>query len=275
MPQWTQGVFASGMAWSCYGDGDKVALFIPGGPGNPTPPVGWQGKLAIKPLFPLLEQGYRVLTVARPRNMPQGHTVADMATDYAQMIDAECDGQVDLVIGGSYGGMIAQYLAADHPSCFRHIVVLVAACEVIDPEGIDQQFARAVAEDRTYAAGAIMSKTLFPNTKLPFLAKILGGLFVGVFAGTPHEHMANDVLVEAEAERLFDAREALPRITVPVLMIGGDEDVYFPEALARDTAELIPDCTLILYPGKGHLGAATDPRIGPDILGFLSLSGRS
>ena len=269
MSNWTQGVFANNMAWSCYGDGDKVALLIPGGPGNPAPNTGWQGKFGIKALLPLLEQGFRLVAVARPRNMPQGHSVADMAGDYARMIEAEFGGQVDLVIGLSYGGMIGQYLAANHPGCFKHIVIVVAACEVHDPEGIDQQFAKAVAQGRMFAGGAIMSKTLFPDAKFPFLARLMSGLFVRLFSGKPHEYMANDVMVEARAEASFDAREALPRITVPVLMIGGDQDVYFPEALARETADLIPNCTLRLYEGKGHLDAGIDKRIAGDILEFI------
>ena len=269
MSKWTQGIFANSMAWSCYGDGEKVALIIPGGPGNPAPDIGWQEKFSIKMLLPLLEQGYRLLTVARRRNMPQGHSVVDMAGEYAKMIEAEFGGQADLVVGVSYGGIIGQYLAANHLGCFKHIVILVAACEVHDPEGIDQQFARAVAEGRWFAGGAIMSKTLFPDAKFPFLARMMGGLLMKLFAGSLHEYMANDVMVEAEAEALFDAREALPRITVPVLLIGGDEDAYFPEALTQETADLIPNCTLRLYEGKGHLDAAMDKRIAGDILRFI------
>ena len=72
MTSWTQGIFPKSMAWSCYGDGEKIALIILGGPGKPTPDIGWQGKFGIKMLLPLLEQGYRLFTVARRRNMPQG-----------------------------------------------------------------------------------------------------------------------------------------------------------------------------------------------------------
>ena len=269
MAEWTQGIFNNSMAWSCYGKGEKVALFIPGGPGNSAPAAGWGAKMVLKPLLPLLEHGYRLLTVARPRNMPPGHSVADMAGDYAQMIEAEFGGQVDLVFGSSYGGMIGQYLAADYPGCFKHIVIQVAACDIHDPEGIDQQFAGALAEGRNFAAGAIISKALFPDARFPFLASLMMGALSLALSSKPHEHFANDVVVEADAERSFDTREALPRITVPVLLIGGDRDAYFPEPLMRETASLIPDCTLRLYEGKGHLGAAVDERTAKDVLAFI------
>ena len=93
------------------------------------------------------------------------------------------------------------------------------------------------------------------------------------FAGGEHECFANYVVVEAEAERTFDTREVLPIITVPVLLLGGDKDHYFPEELMRETAELIPDCTLRLYEGKGHLGAAMDGRLIGDVLAFINRSG--
>ena len=95
------------------------------------------------------------------------------------------------------------------------------------------------------------------------------GFLTKFLVGTPHEHMANDVLVEAAAEKLFDSREVLPRIAVPVLLLGGTEDDYFPESLMRETADLIPDCTLRLYEGKSHLSAGMDPRVPEDILEFV------
>ena len=269
MSEWTQGVSSNDMAWSCYGNGDKVALFIPGGPGNPIPAVGWRGRQSIKPLLPLLEHGYRIITVARRCGMPEGHTVSDMADDYAEMIRAEHSGQVDLIVGASYGGMIAQFIAANHADCFQHIVVHVAACDLVDPGGIDQQFAQALADGRRYAAGAIMSRMLFPQTRYPRLLEVIFGLMTFFSAGAEHAHFANDVVVEAQAERSFDTREVLPRIRVPVLLVGGDKDHYFPEELMRETAELIPDCTLRLYEGKGHLGAAVDERLVGDILAFI------
>lgn len=204
------------------GSGEKVAVFIFGGPGNPAPVTGWQGMTGIKALCPLLERGYRLVTVTRRRNMPEGHSIADMAGDYAQMTKAECGGRVGLVVGGSYGGMIGLYLAADYPDYFNHIAIVVAACEVHDPEGIDQQFAKALADGRLFAGGAIMSKTLFPDAGFAFLARLISGFFVRLRSGKPHEYLANDVMVETEAEAAFNAREALPRIKVPVLLIGGD-----------------------------------------------------
>ena len=62
--------------------------------------------------------------------MPAGHSVAQMADDVALAIADEVGGRVDLVVGESYGGMIAQYLAARHPDRVVYAAVVAAAAEV-------------------------------------------------------------------------------------------------------------------------------------------------
>ncbi|MDP6828432.1 MAG: hypothetical protein QF515_15175 [Pseudomonadales bacterium] len=56
---------------------------------------------------------------------------------------------------------------------------------------------------------------------------------------------------------------------MPVLLIGSDEDLYFPETLTKETTSPISDCTLRLYEGKSHLEAAMDESIAGDILTFV------
>ena len=62
--------------------------------------------------------------------MPADHDVTDMADDVAQAITDEFGGRVDLVVGESYGGMIAQCLAARHPDRVAYTAIVAAAAEV-------------------------------------------------------------------------------------------------------------------------------------------------
>ena len=79
-----------------------------------------------------------------------------------------------------------------------------------------------------------------------------------------------DVLVETAALLDVDARPVLPRITAPVLLIFGDKDSSFSADSVEETARLIPDCTLIRYPKRGHGGAAWDKRTPGHILDFIN-----
>ena len=67
-----------------------------------------------------------------------------------------------------------------------------------------------------------------------------------------------DLLVELEAEISYDARPVLPRIEVPVVLLSGDRDQFFPMEVVEETVRLIPDCTLVRYEGQGHMKAATN-----------------
>lgn len=271
MSDWSKGLFECGMAWSSFGDGDKVALMIPGGPGNFPPDVGWRGDMTLGPLKPLLERGFRVVTVTRKRNMSLGHSVEDMAADYAEMIREEFKGRVDLVIGSSYGGMIGLFLAANHAECFKHIVISVAACRISNAaEPIDQAFAENLAQGQRFAAGAAISQALFPDTKFPRLIAWMNGLMTRFLASSnTHDSFSSDILVEVAAERVYDATPVLQKISKPVLLINGDKDFYFPLGVIQETARLIPECQSRVYEGKGHLGAAMDKRMASDIVDFI------
>ena len=68
---------------------------------------------------------------------------------------------------------------------------------------------------------------------------------------------------------MYDARDILPTISVPVLLIGGDRDMFFPADIIEETARLIPDCTLRLYAGPGH-DVFTDQRVPGDMLDVIA-----
>jgi len=263
------GVFANGMAYARLGSGPKTALLIPGGPGNEAP-SGMTVRMFTSQVRPLLEEGYSIWHVTRKRGMPTGYTMADIADDYAGLIEDEFGGRVDLIAGTSFGGMVGFYIAADHPRRFGHIAIVVAGYAVTERgKALDLEFARHLSEGRTGEAMATMLEGLAPRWVGAGFARLIG-LLAGRFAFRhPHPDFESDVLVEAEAEVACDARDVLPRISVPVLLVCGDEDVYFSGAVYRETARLIPDCRLRMYEGKGHVRVASDKRIGQDVLDFV------
>ena len=268
IPKPVTGIFPNGMAYARWGSGPKTLLFIPGGPGNAAPS---EMSMRMFPLFrPLVEDGYTAWYVARRRDMPKGHTIADMADDYAGLVADEFGGKVDLVAGASLGGMIGFYLAARHPDRFGHIAIGAAGYELGEPgKTLDHDFARLLSEGRNGEAGALMVRSMAPGLRVPGAARVLGAVMGRIMAGEAHPSFASDVMVEAEAEVVCDARDVLPAIAVPVLLVCGDEDLYFPKEVYEETARLIPDCTLRMYEGAGHVGAIRDRRFAQDVLDFV------
>ena len=69
-----------------------------------------------------------------------------------------------------------------------------------------------------------------------------------------------------EAEDRHDFRDRLAQITAPTLVVAGDKDPFYTEALFRATAEGIPHARLILYKGMGH--PAHGKQFRRDVRGF-------
>jgi pimeloyl-ACP methyl ester carboxylesterase len=201
--------------------------------------------------------------------MPSGHTVADMAADHARFIHEQLGGRVDVVLGVSYGGIIALYLAANHPEVVRHVVIVAAAATISERgKELDLRWARLRAEGRYAEAGAAMLEYVMPGPRFGGLRRLAGRAVGPVLAKirTP----AADLLVEGEAEFAYDARDVLGRITVPVLLVCGDADLFFPRAAVEETAAGIPDSSLVLYPGLGHARTAANRRVPRDVLDWLA-----
>ena len=115
--------------------------------------------------------------VTRKRNMPVGHSVEDMAADYAGLIADQFGGRVDTVLGASYGGIIVLYLAANHPASAEHFVAAGAAGTINDwGRDVDYRWAQARARGDKAEAGRVMAEYFYPE---PSQARAACGAGVG------------------------------------------------------------------------------------------------
>src|SRR5262249_26892883 len=101
------GTFASGMPYGQFRAGPRTMLFFGGGPGNTVPSglVAWGFVRGMR----AFTDEYTIVLVTRKSSLPEGYTTRNMSEDYAELVRSEFGGHVDLVMGASYGGMIAQY----------------------------------------------------------------------------------------------------------------------------------------------------------------------
>jgi len=269
-PARQSGMSAGGMAYALVGDGPQTVLIMPGGPGSMLP-SGPMAMMLTEDWKQYLAAGYRVCFVTRPRNMPIGHSIADMAADHARFIREELGGRVDLVVGKSYGGLIAFYLAANHPEVARFVVAAGAAATVPEVgKEVDRRWARLRAEGRHTEAALVMLEFMMPGSRAAFLRRLAAPVIGALFATL--DVPAGDLLVEAEAECAFDARDVLEhlrRTQVPMLLVYGEADEYIPREAFDETAAHIPDCTVVSYPGLGHR-AVMSSRVPQDVLAWAT-----
>jgi pimeloyl-ACP methyl ester carboxylesterase len=126
-----QGIFANGIPYVKFGTGPKTMLFLAGGPGN-SAPSGLGASGFVRGMRAFTDE-YTIVLVTRKSGLPDGYTTRDMSADYAELVRTECGGRVDLVMGTSYGGLIAQYCSpANYPELFDRLVIVMSGPVVSD-----------------------------------------------------------------------------------------------------------------------------------------------
>jgi pimeloyl-ACP methyl ester carboxylesterase len=213
----------------------------------------------------LAAAGYRAVTADLPGYGASAHLppsdMAGMAQQVLALADALAarDGDAPLVLlGHSMGGMVAQEFAALHP---QRAAALVLACTsaAFGPPGGDWQ-ARFVAERLAPLNAGLgmagMAAALVPPMLGPQARPEASALAQAVMAAVP-EATYRAVL---QAIVRFDRREALPRITVPVLLLAGAHDPTAPAALMQRMAARLPAGAFAAVPGAGHIANVERPQ---------------
>jgi len=259
----TTGRFTGGLPFARLGTGNHRLVILIGGPG--PMPSGFGLSLYTTPYRRAIAD-FIIFVMGRKAGMPPGYTTRDMAADCAAAIDKEIGAPVDIV-GTSYGGLLAPYIAADHPELVDHLVLDGVAFRVSDQgKAVDLRFAELQSRGKWGEALATEVTGMYPagwrHYIFPPLARLAASL------NRHHAVNVADVLIEAQAEYNHDCRGILKDIKAPTLIIAGDKDCFSPVPLLRETAALIPNSNLIIVEGKGH-GAVASARFGREIIAFL------
>ena len=90
------------------------------------------------------------------------------------------------------------------------------------------------------------------------------------FAASMREFHPVGLRANVRAFAAADLRGVLPRVTVPTLLLYGDQDVRAPANVAHDIHAGIPGSKLVLIPGAGHACNIDAPeRFNAEVRAFL------
>ena len=169
-----KGVFGNGIHYVHFGKGKNVLLVFSGGPGN-TLPSGFM--IRVFGHFKQLAKHHVIYVLARKSGLPKGYTTQNMAEDYATVIENEFNRESLDVMGMSYGGLIAQHLAADHPELIRRLILAMTAYRFSEKGSkLDMRFAKLLSEGKRSAASRSLSPFVLGSTIKKSLFKFLMGL---------------------------------------------------------------------------------------------------
>jgi pimeloyl-ACP methyl ester carboxylesterase len=263
------GYFEGGLPFNRFGRGSRTLIVLQGMQFENRPQSGLAA-LFTRNLYRGLEAEYTIYVVTRKPGLPRGYSPRDMSNDYAAMIREEFGGPLDIV-GLSTGGLIAQHLAAEHPDLIRRLVLHSSAYRLSE-EAIHLQLrvGDLACEGRWRAAYAAVFAAMVPRQGAArYMANVAGWLaspLGGMLLGRPSD--PSDLLVTYEASNTHNFKDRLSEIKIPTLLIAGDRDPFYTPTLFRETAQGIPNATLVLYEGVGH--PASGKRLARDMQSFLT-----
>lgn len=245
--------------------------------GWPLSSDSWESQM----LF-LAEQGFRVIAYDRRGHGRSGqawanNTMDQYADDLAAVLNALNVRDVTLVGFSTGGGEVTRYIGRHGTARVKKLVLVSAVTPIMvqnadNPNGVPidvfNGLRKASLDNRSQLYKDIASGPFFGFNRPG--AKVSQGLIDNFWVqGMQASHKATFDSIKAFSESNFV--EDLKRVTVPTLIIHGDDDQIVPiETSARAAAKLVKGSKLIEYSGGPH--GITDThkdRLNQDLLNFV------
>ena len=228
------------------------------------------------------QQGYRVIAHDRRghgrSSQPwEGHTMDQYADDLAELT-AHLDLKEAIHVGHSTGGgEVARYIGRHGTARVAKAVLIGAVTPVMiqtdyNPDGVPKAVFDGIRE------GVINDRAaFFKELTLAFYGYNRDGAQISEEVRNEffRQGMQGSIKALYDCIKAFsetDLREDLRKMTVPTLVIHGDDDQIVPfETCGKVAAGMLPDATLKVYPGGSHGICTTHKQqINQDLLEFIS-----
>ena len=183
------------------------------------------------------------------------YTLADMADDGVGLLDAL---EIDRahIVGASMGGMIAQHVAARYSQRCKSLTSIFSTTgnpklPAARPEALKALVTRpkSMEEEALVDHGVMLARTIgspgYPSDEERLRDRARASVQRSIYPEGPTRHLS---AIVADGDR----REMLKDVSVPTLVMHGEDDPLVPVEGGRDTAAAIPGAKLKTIPGWGH-----------------------
>lgn len=190
-------------------------------------------------------------------------TPADLAEDVALILQA-ANAAPAIAVGCSLGGYVLYNLMRRHADLVRALVICDGRPQA-DPDGgaarrqadqalLEQIQAQGLAAARAAWCERMLARILGPTSQRQrpeLLARLRG--WIG------QRSLAAVLRLNHGMARRADCSAVLPEISVPTLILAGEEDALWPESEMRTVAAAIPGAHAAVIPQAGHLAPIENP----------------
>ncbi|MDB5501498.1 MAG: hydrolase [Tardiphaga sp.] len=244
--------------------------------GNGSPLVLFHSLLSDRSSFdrivPALTKSFRVIVPELP-GFGASHAVegglAAVADRMAEFVREATTGENALVLGNGYGGFVALQMAIRHPGIAARLVL--ADCGAAFSEPGREAFRNMAAAARGKGLAAItpvaMRRLFAPDYQEahPELMRERETAFLQTDVDVFH--------AACMSLAGLDLRPDLSKVTVPVLVMVGDQDEATPPPMSEELRELLPIARLHVLKGCAHVPPLQAPKAFLEAIGAFLRDG--
>jgi pimeloyl-ACP methyl ester carboxylesterase len=228
---------------------------------------------AVRPMLDRYAEHFEVLAhdqrgLGETEIPPGPYEMVDYATDAAALLDAVGWDSCRLV-GGSFGGMVAQELAVTWPERVERLALLCTSPGGPYPSFPLHTLADLPPDEQKTRTVELLDTRFTPEWLAAHPSdQAFVDMISGMFAPATEGEARRGELAQLDARSRFDCVDRLDRITCPTLVAAGRYDGIAPVANAQVIVDHVADAELRVYEG-GHVFFLQDPTAGPDVNAFL------
>ncbi|AGY57680.1 alpha/beta fold hydrolase [Gloeobacter kilaueensis] len=183
-----------------------------------------------------------------------------------------------IVVGSSYGGMVALSYAIRYPQQVSHLIVISTVASYRFRKRAQEILAERGTEEQKAIAHRLWDGAFENEEQLREFFKVMASLYSFTYDPNSPPKLSDQAILSPDAInvafggflRSYDVVNQLHKITSPTLVIGGRHDWICPPEFSEEIAREIPNADLRIFENSGHLIRTDEPEALRDaIAGFL------
>ncbi len=183
-----------------------------------------------------------------------------------------------IVIGSSYGGMVALSYAIKYPQNLSHLIVIATAPDYRFLEKAKKFIAEKGTDEQKKYAELLWAGNFKDEAELKTYFQVMAPLYSVTYNPEAKNQSDNRTIYSVDAInqafggflRTYNILDRLHKITAPTLVIAGRHDWICPPEFSEEIAAAIPNSDLRIFENSGHLIRVDEPQALKDaITGFI------